>query len=227
MAKPNNHEPNSEITCKTWQDFWNITAPNRCNITEAYLTDGHDKGIELSAHQMTFSGEIWACRVTGISYTERFVKWNFLHPCCILKTCGFRRQDVRQIFSLLRFSVRISFPNITRNWPITFQTCIQRHNVISVDPDSFPVGFISAIFFTLVAVEITTVYSLFFAVSTLYYATEKSLTFNGVQTKDFMAFGLKERLNWPFNVGFPRGENDARTADSREPCDSSTNQQQG
>lgn len=42
-----------------------------------------------------------------------------------------------------------------------------------------------------------------------------------------MAFGLKERLNWPFNVGFPRGENDARAADSREPSDSSTNQQQG
>lgn len=105
--------------------------------TEAYSTDGHDKGIEISAHPVTFSGEIGACRVTGISYPERFVKWNFPHSCWILKpVCGFSRQDVRQIF----FSVRISFPNITMSWPITLQTCIQRHNIISVDPDSFSSG---------------------------------------------------------------------------------------
>ena len=119
------------------------------------------------------------------------------------------------------------FQNISMDWPITLQMYSTSQWYFSPSWQSFQWGSHPPFFCTSVVVEIIAVFWLFLAVFTLYFATEKSSTFNGEQAKDFMAFGLKEKLNWPFNVGFPRGENDARTADSREPSDSSTNQQQG
>lgn len=182
----------AHITCKRWQDFWNIMAPNRCNILRRIQQTVTIRELKFLPTQWRFLGEIGACRVTGISYPERFVKWNFPHSCWILKpVCGFSRQDVRQIF----FSVRISFPNITMSWPITLQTCIQRHNIISVDPDSFSSGvIISAIFFTAAVVEVATLYSLFLAVSTLYYATEKSK--RSMESRQRILWHLGWRRGW-------------------------------
>ena len=90
---------------------------------------------------------------------------------------------------------RISFPKhingLTNHIADVFNVTMLFQSILT----TFQWGSHPPFFCTSVVVEIIAVFWLFLAVFTLYFATEKSSTFNGEQAKDFMAFGLKEKLN--------------------------------
>lgn len=66
-----------------------------------------------------------------------------------------------------------------------------------------------------------------FCASYVLFCQEKEIfNFNGVQALEFLALWVKDLMNWSFDVRVSRGENDARSANCREPSDSAADKQQ-
>lgn len=104
----------------------------------------------------------------------------------------------------------------------------QRHDVILVTPGSFFRRFqTSAIFFPLYRWGDRRHLNTCFCASHVLFCQEKEIfNFNGVQALEFLALWVKDLLNWSFDVRVSRGENDARSANCREPSDSAADKQQ-